>query len=296
MPFPNLPKLPNFLGQLPRFGDLLRDYRTLRGVSIEDLAATVNLAPSALRDIEAGKRPAPSKDIVTTLCDTLHLNKDERESLVDAAEMDSPVLHALMGRTPAKTALPSLTAAILVFLIADIRGYTHFTREQGDEAAARLTTRFADLARAACEQWDGHVVEVRGDEVLAVFASARQGLLAAHNLQARYAEEAHAHLDWPAGIGIGLDVGEAAQVDDGYRGTALNRAARLCSLAGPGEVLVSTGMAYVAPQVEGVTFVPRGQEQLKGFVVPVPILLAAPSADGVVESEPAPDAAPGENV
>jgi class 3 adenylate cyclase len=57
---------------------------------------------------------------------------------------------------------------------------------------------------------------------------------------------------------------------------AVNRAARLCSLAGAGEVLVSTGVAYLAPQVEGITFVSRGQEQLKGLSGPTPILLAAP--------------------
>ena len=43
----------------------------------------------------------------------------------------------------------------------------------------------------------------------------------------------------PLAVGIGLDAGEAVPVDDGYRGGALNLAARLCSLAGPGEVLAS---------------------------------------------------------
>ena len=37
------------------------------------------------------------------------------------------------------------------------------------------------------------------------------------------------------GVGIGLDAGEAIPVSDGYRGGALNLAARLCSLAGPGQ-------------------------------------------------------------
>ena len=286
MPFPNIPNLPNIFDHLPRFGVLLHDFRTLRGMSVEQLAATVGLAPSALRDIEAGKRPAPSKEIVKALCDTLQLSKEEREALSEAAELESPMMQAIFGKQPAKTALPSLTAAILVFFIADIRGYTHFTQEHGDEAAARLTARFADLAKAACEPWDGHVIEMRGDEVLAVFASARQGVRAAHDLQARYAEEAHIQPDWPAGIGIGLDVGEAAQLEEGYRGAALNRAARLCSLAAAGEVLVSTGVVYVAPQVDGVTFVPRGQEQLKGFAGPVPVLLAAPTA--IIEAEDTP--------
>ena len=52
---------------------------------------------------------------------------------------------------------------------------------------------------------------------------------------------------------------------------------RLCSLAAAGEVLVSTGMVYLAPHVEGITFEARGQVQLKGLDGPTPILLAAPT-------------------
>lgn len=277
------PKMPDFLNHLPRFGDQLRDYRTLRGLSIEEVAQAAGIAPGALRDMEAGKRSAPPKAIVTSLANALHLGKQEHGALLEAAELESPALNALLGRQPAKPAQPALTATILVFLIADIRGYTHFTQEHGDEAAARLTARFAELAQGTVERWDGRLVEVRGDEILAVFASARQAVRAAHEIQARYAEESQAHPELPPGVGIGLDLGEAVPVDEGYRGAAVNRAARLCSLAGPGEVLVSTGVVYVAPQVEGVTFVPRGQEQLKGFDGSVPILLAAPTT--VIEAD-----------
>ena len=34
---------------------------------------------------------------------------------------------------------------IRTFLIADIRGYSRFTEEHGDEAAAKLARKFADL-------------------------------------------------------------------------------------------------------------------------------------------------------
>jgi hypothetical protein len=37
---------------------------------------------------------------------------------------------------------------IKTFLIADVRGYTLFTQERGDEAAGKLAKRFAELARA----------------------------------------------------------------------------------------------------------------------------------------------------
>ena len=55
------------------------------------------------------------------------------------------------------------------FLIADVRGYTRFTRERGDAEAARLAERFAELARDAVEARSGRVIELRGDEALAVF-------------------------------------------------------------------------------------------------------------------------------
>ena len=38
-------------------------------------------------------------------------------------------------------------AGIRTFLIADVRGYTLFTQERGDEAAAKLAARFAEIAR-----------------------------------------------------------------------------------------------------------------------------------------------------
>jgi class 3 adenylate cyclase len=35
-----------------------------------------------------------------------------------------------------------------MFLIADVRGYTAFTQERGDEDAARLMGRFAQVTRS----------------------------------------------------------------------------------------------------------------------------------------------------
>ena len=294
MSFLNNLNLPDWMGKLPRFGALLREYRTLRGVSVEDLAAAVEIAPGALREIEEGRRSAPSEKKAKAIGRALKLDGDEMEALMDAAEMDSPVLKALMGHSRLQAA-PALSAAIFVFLIADIRGYTAFTQRYGDKAAARLTLRFAEAAHAALESHDGRLVEARGDEILGVFASARQALRAAHDLHARYTEMTRDNPEWPDGAGMGLDVGEAEQVEGGYRGAALNRAARLCALAGPGETLVTTGVAYIAPHVEGVTFIARGQEQLKGIDGAVPILLAAPSDVGdiqaAIESEPASGAA-----
>ena len=39
-------------------------------------------------------------------------------------------------------------SGVRTFLIADVRGYTHFTQAHGDEAAAQLTGAFASTTRA----------------------------------------------------------------------------------------------------------------------------------------------------
>ena len=290
------PGLSDVIRKLPRFGPVMRHYRTQRGMTIEELSALVEIAPSALREIEEGKRPAPSEKKVKTIGRALKLDADEMESLEDAAELESPVMAALAGRTQQMEAVQPLSAAIFVFLIADIRGYTQFTARHGDKAAATLALRFAEAGYAAMERWGGRLVEVRGDEVLGAFASAQQALHAAHDLHARYTTLTRDNPEWPDGIGVGLDVGEAEQVEGGYRGAALNRASRLCALAAPGETLVTTGVAYVAPHVEHVYFTMRGQEQLKGFDGEVPVLLAsageAPGVQSAVEAGPAEPSAP----
>ena len=175
--------------------------------------------------------------------------------------------------------MAAVEAGIKTFLIADVRGYTRFTQERGDEAAARLATRFAELAREAIEAAGGSLVELRGDEALAVFDSARQALRAAADLQERFVEETVADPSLPLAVGIGLDAGEAVRVDGGYRGGALNLAARLCSLAGPGEVLVSPSVAHLARKVDGLDYVERGAVRLKGLEKPVEVVAVRPERE-----------------
>jgi basic membrane protein A len=163
-------------------------------------------------------------------------------------------------------------AGINTFLIADIRGYTVFTQERGDEAAAELARAFAGIARAGVEARGGLVVELRGDEALAVFPSARQAMRAAVELQAAFTAHTQAHPDLPMRVGIGLDAGEAVQVESGYRGGALNLAARLCSTAAAGEVLASQQVVHLARRIEGLRFESRGRIPLKGLAEPVEVV------------------------
>jgi ABC-type transport system substrate-binding protein/class 3 adenylate cyclase len=179
-------------------------------------------------------------------------------------------------------------AEIRTFLIADVRGYTHFTQTHGDEAAARLAARFAEVVREQVEARGGTVVELRGDEALCVFGSPRSALRAAVELQRRCAEEMRADPSLPLAVGIGIDAGEAIPVAGGYRGGALNLAARLCSIAKRGEVLVSDGIAHLARRTDELVYIDRGLQQFKGFDEQVHVLQVSFELDMPEESMVAP--------
>src|SRR3954452_11622180 len=147
----------------------------------------------------------------------------------------------------------------------------------GDEAGATLAQRFAAIAEALAPAHDGTLRELRGDEVLDIFDSARQALRFAVAMQVSVAAE---NLSRP--VGVGLDAGEAVAVAEDFLGGALNRASRLCSLAREGEVLASDAVIHLAGRVNGIHYGFRRLERLKGFARPV----------GVTEIHPA-ERAPG---
>jgi len=162
---------------------------------------------------------------------------------------------------------------IHTFLIADIRGYSRYTDEFGAEAAAGLTAQFVSLVTEDVETHGGEVVEIRGDEALAVFASARQAIRCAVALQARFDEEAELDHDIPLRVGIGIDSGEAVALEGGgFRGAALNVAARLCGRAHGGDVIVTEATYRLAGRMEGLTFSDRGRVHLKNISDPIHIL------------------------
>lgn len=173
----------------------------------------------------------------------------------------------------------SSSTVVRTFLIADVRGYSRFTKERGDAAAAVLAKRFADLARDAVEARNGQVIELRGDEALAVFESSEQAIRAAVEFQATCMEETESDPAFPLLVGIGIDSGEAVPVEDGYRGVALNMAARLCSRARAGQILLTPTVVDAVRTMDAeIRFVALGPDNFKGFEHPVDVMEAVGSA------------------
>jgi ABC-type transport system substrate-binding protein/class 3 adenylate cyclase len=167
-------------------------------------------------------------------------------------------------------------ADIRTFLFADMRGYTRFTQEHGDDAASALAGRFADLVKETVPEFEGELLELRGDEALCVFRSARQALRASVELQRRLRTGTDAQPAFPIGVGMGLDAGEAVPTHGGYRGASLNLAARLCTLAKPGQILASETVTRVASRVDGIRFLEGRSASLKGMSRPVRYVVVEP--------------------
>lgn len=170
------------------------------------------------------------------------------------------------------------------FLFSDMRGFTTFAERYGNSAAAEAVGRFLELARTAIARYDGAEIKTEGDAIHAVFPSASGAVLCGLDIVAAAAELSAQRPDRPLHLGVGVHAGEAVETAEGYIGRAVNIAARLCAVALPGEVLVSSTVKGIAQASIQVAFIPRGQRRLKGIADP--ILVYAVTRD--MSAQPAP--------
>ncbi len=134
----------------------------------------------------------------------------------------------------------ALPTGTVTFLLTDIAGSTRGW-EDDPQAMAKAVARHYDLIAEAVGRYGGvrPVEQGEGDSVVAAFSRASDALAAAVDAQMAFGVE-----PWPEGaeiaIRIGLHTGEAQLRDEGnYFGQAVNRCARLRTLAHGGQVVVS---------------------------------------------------------
>ena len=164
------------------------------------------------------------------------------------------------------------------FLFADLRDYTQFVEAWGDQAAAELVARYRVLVRDVISAFDGAEIRTEGDSFYVVFASASAAVNGGLAILA--AAAAAGRESAPMRVGVGVHAGETAETADGLIGSAVNLAARICAIAGPGELLVSDTVRGLTRTFLPVQFVPRGRRRLKGVGEPVAIYLVVPGRAG----------------
>jgi predicted ATPase/class 3 adenylate cyclase len=125
----------------------------------------------------------------------------------------------------------------VTFLFTDIEGSTRLWQEQPDAMRPALA-RHDEILRSAIETHDGQVVKTTGDGAHAVFVTASDGIDAAIAAQRAIGAEVWPLPD-PLRVRMGLHSGPAELRDGDYYGPAVNRAARIMSIAHGGQVVVS---------------------------------------------------------
>ena len=156
----------------------------------------------------------------------------------------------------------------VTILFSDIRGFTEYTEQYGDEGAYRILREHNTTVRKQIEAFGGNVVKTQGDSFMVSFTTARGAILCAIAIQRAIGEGSATETGVRIAVGIGINTGEPIEEAGDYFGSMVNLAARICAAAGPGEILVSEPTRQVAGRMEGVEYVDRGLRDLKGFQEP----------------------------
>jgi class 3 adenylate cyclase len=126
----------------------------------------------------------------------------------------------------------------LATLFADVAGSTGLYQRHGDAATLTAINRVLDAMREVASEFDGRVVKIIGDELMAVFPRAEDAFRAACEMQWRVSEAAPLG-DEQIAVRMGFHFGSAIEQDGDVFGDSVNVAARLVELAKAGQIITS---------------------------------------------------------
>lgn len=150
------------------------------------------------------------------------------------------------------------------FCFIDLAGFTALTEAQGDEDAADVATRFAELTRRALAPGD-RLVKTIGDAVLVTSRQPTSGVELVERLLTFAGDEP----DFPS-LRAGLHHGEAVQREGDVFGASVNLAARVAAEAHAGEVLGTRTIAEAAREC-GIPVAELGDVMLKNVREAIPL-------------------------
>ncbi|MGO9354055.1 MAG: BTAD domain-containing putative transcriptional regulator [Mycobacterium sp.] len=171
--------------------------------------------------------------------------------------------------TPAAQHVPAVTRAV-TFLLSDIEGSTAAWETDADAMAVALA-RHDELVEQVVTSRGGRLIKTRGegDATFSVFERPSAAATAAIELQQAISGEPWA-LREPMRIRVALHTGEVEFRDGDYFGRAVNRAARLRSLAAGGQILCSgaTAELVIDSLPDDVVLADLGTRELRNLARP----------------------------
>lgn len=175
------------------------------------------------------------------------------------------------------------TTSTITTLFTDIVGSTDLLARLGPQEGDDAFSRHFSGLRNALAVHRGEEVKTLGDGIMAVFASATDGLACAVTIQQTVARHNRERPEQSIGLRVGLSTGEAMREADDYRGLPVVEASRLCDSAGPGQILAADIVRLLAGSAGLHRFEPVGYLDLKGL----PAALTACSVEWDAEEDTA---------
>ncbi len=152
-------------------------------------------------------------------------------------------------------------------LFTDLVDSTRRAAQAGDRAWADILGRHLADTRDAVGAHGGQTVKSTGDGILALFPGPAQGVRCAQSIVA-------GARDLGLDLRTGLHTGEVERTKEDVAGLAVHLAARIMSLAGSGEILVSRTVRDLVIGSE-LGFADRGEHELKGIPERWPVYAVA---------------------
>lgn len=168
--------------------------------------------------------------------------------------------------------MAELPSGTVTFFFSDIEGSTELLRRLGDRYGEVLAEH-QRLLRASFADHSGHEVDTQGDSFFVAFSRTHDAVAAAVAAQSAIATH-----DWPERaqplVRVGIHTGRGTVAGERYVGLAVHRAARICSAAHGGQIVVSDSAHSMLDDEsgalpEGAVFSDLGEHRLKDFDRPV---------------------------
>lgn len=151
------------------------------------------------------------------------------------------------------------------FAFLDLSGFTTYTDEHGDEAAVALLAQLRAIVRHEAEQEGVRVTKWLGDGVMLSGVDRELVVTCACDIRDRIARQGVLLLRG------GISGGPVIMFEgDDYIGAAVNIAARLCTAATPGQILITAALGRDIGGVRQVAELPA--VHVRGLTQPVEIL------------------------
>lgn len=155
-------------------------------------------------------------------------------------------------------------ASLHTFLFADVVGFTALADVEGDYRALEVALGLQRHVHGLLEEHGAEQVKAIGDGLMLRFTDPRGAILLGVRLVGDLADEP----DFPP-LRIGIHTGPALSSDGDWYGRTVNVAARLCSLAPAGALIVSARTRDAAGEIDGVKWSTPELRWLRNVSAPV---------------------------